>query len=92
MSEFLTNGAEAVAILSFVFGAFYSIVLKPLNASIADLRACIDAMRTDMARERARREALYRRVMLCEEHVRAAQKRLDSIGAKPEYVLGGGDA
>ena len=49
-------------------------------------------MRTDMARERERREELYRRVMLCEEHVRAAQKRLDSIGAKPEYVLGGGGA
>lgn len=92
MSEFLTNGAEAVAILSFVFGAFYYIVLKPLNASIEELRRCIDDMRTDMKAERERREELYRRVMLCEDHVKAAHKRLDSLGAKQAYVLGGDDA
>lgn len=92
MNEMLTNGAEAVVILSFFFGIFRYVVLKPLNVSIEELRRCIDDMRTDMARERERREELYRRVMLCEEHVREAHKRLDSIGAKPEYMLGGGDA
>lgn len=91
MNEFLANGAEAVVILSFFFGIFSYVVLKPLNASIADLRVCIDDMRADMARERELREELYRRVMMCEEHVKEAHRRLDSLGAKPAYVLGSDD-
>lgn len=92
MDEMLTNGAEAVVILSFFFGIFRYVVLKPLNVSIEELRRCIDDMRSDIKTEHERREELYRRVMLCEEHVREAHKRLDSIGAKPAYVLGGDDA
>ena len=92
MSEMLTNGAEAVVILSFFFGIFRYVVLKPLNVSIEELRRCIDDMRSNIKTEHERREELYNRLMLCEHDVKAANKRLDSLGTKPEYVLGGDDA
>lgn len=77
--EYIAIGGSLVAILTFIFGTFHYVVLKPLKESIIDLKDLINRIQRNVEEDEKIRHKLEVKVATLEE-------RIDSIDGKFEMI------
>jgi hypothetical protein len=73
-----------IGMLSFVFGAFNYVVIRPLNTAIKTLQLAIDEMRRENKEREDKRQLLDVRMSVAEDSLKQAHKRLDHLEERVE--------
>lgn len=80
--EYLGTAAQVTIILSFFGAAFSYMILRPLNASINELKASIDKLSSKFERADERQRSLEVRVAEIDQRARSAHHRMDVINSR----------
>ena len=77
--EYMAIGGSLVAILTFVFGAFHYVVLKPLKESIIDLKELINRIQHNVEEDERMRHTLEIKVATLEQRVESIDSKFSII-------------
>ena len=77
--EWIAVGSSLVGVLTFVFGAFHYVVLKPLKESIVDLKNLINKIQSNVSENEKVRHELEIKVATLEQKIESIDSRFDII-------------
>lgn len=77
--EWVGVAGSMVGVLTFVFGAFHYVVLKPLKESITDLRELIAEIQHSVQEDERMRHNMEVRMATFEEKLHSIESNYDSV-------------
>jgi hypothetical protein len=86
VNDLLNNLVAGTVVLSFMGGIFSYVVLKPLNAAIAELKTAIYDLRSSVKANEARWHSLEIKLTQVEQSTKSAHHRLDTLEEEVKSV------
>ena len=77
--EYIAVASSLVAVLTFVFGAFHYVVLKPLKESIVDLRQLMEKIQKNVEEDEKIRHELEIKIAKFEERLDRVETNCDAV-------------